>query len=48
MQGQTTVQEVAAQRGDQQGADAAVRRREPLQVSLCSSSEHNNTALFGS
>ena len=34
MQGETAVQEVKAEPGDQQGVDAQIRSREPLQVSI--------------
>ena len=37
MQGEAAVQEVKAEPGDQQGVDAQIRSREPLQVSLCCS-----------
>ena len=34
MQGEAAVQEVKAEPGDQQGVDAQIRSREPLQVSV--------------
>ena len=34
MQGETAVEEVKAEPGDQQGVDAQIRSREPLQVSI--------------
>ena len=34
MQGEAAVEEVKAEPGDQQGVDAQIRSREPLQVSI--------------